>query len=76
MYELWDTANMSIIDEYMTLEAVFADVREEIASEGPEAVRTWGILSYQGDSPRKRIAMGDELIALAMRATPDRSVAD
>lgn len=63
--ELWDTANMSIIDEYATLEAVLEDVREEMVVGVQAAVGTWGVLRYEGNGPRVRVAVFNSVLSMA-----------
>lgn len=76
-YELWtlDTGNM--IADYDTEADALAEVQTYVAAHGREAVSDWA-LARSGDteSDFQRIAEGDALVDLALRASAGIASAD
>jgi hypothetical protein len=63
------TTTFNIVYAYQILEAALADVREEIAANGPESVPSW-VLQYDDRTRIENVAYGDSLIRLATEAAP------
>jgi hypothetical protein len=68
-YEIWDNDTFNIVYAYPTLEEALAEVREEIAANGPESVFSW-VLQYDDRTRIENIAYGDSLIRLATETAP------
>lgn len=66
-YELWDLAVGNLMGVYPSQEAALAEVRDGVRDDGAAAWHDVG-LRVAADSPAEsqRIAIGDELIALAL----------
>jgi hypothetical protein len=68
-YEIWDNDTFNIVYAHPTLEEALADVREEIAANGPESVSS-RVLQYDDRTRIENIAYGDSLIRLATETAP------
>lgn len=73
-YEIWDYENGNIVYAYENQEEALAEVSAMIQANGTDAVRTWALQFDDYDAPPRTIAVGDELIQLAL-SYPSRSVA-
>lgn len=69
VYELWDADTRNIIYTYPTEAAALAEVAEQIAAYGRDAVAEWVLLindSTGGEKGIRRIADGDTLAERAL----------
>ncbi len=69
IYELWDFDTRNIIYTYHSEADALAEVAAQIGEFGPDAVKTWILLSNDGTETEEglqRIAAGDDLANLAL----------
>ena len=67
-YEIWDWETANIVYAFPTLEEAFADVRAEVAANGPGVAASW-FLQFDDRTEGYIIAEGDELVKQAFASS-------
>jgi hypothetical protein len=69
MYTLWDVESGNLTEEFPTLAAALAAVRDDVVQRGRQDAEAYALFQETTDQPRV-IAEGADLIELALRSEP------